>query len=726
MKPPSTSPDTRRKEILDVGIEYPETQVHFALPDEHLALAANETRRNLELGIDLATELTSSEGLPLPSVERDPQLAGEGFHRTYGIATLFFIYIGLLERLTAKDIAAARREMAVWSEASTLFSRLRIWAAGRSDLLGPVEAAQVLLDLDDNAFWSGAGQRDLLLALARRWDGLPDRSRRRLERRLLRGPSRRTDGESGREYGERKTHAVLGRLIRLRDQGCGFAFNLEAKLVDLRSKAPSWRDEYGRSAARSLEGRSGWVGRDLNTRGLEGEPPATLLARAARLGGHDYDRMEDRQPLAGLAAIKPVRFLRALVLAERQGDLATGEWETFLDSEARQKDRPRLMWAIARRPARLRTRALAEIARPVSNWILRLATPLQTEPRESFEALWSALVSALRDHPEATASGLVSSAAVDWANHALTSPVGNLAQALMKDETLKSSTGGFSPPWLSKVESLLGMTGDARRDALVIFSHQLAWIYGRAPSWAEAHLLSVLGHDREDERAFWSGFFWASHFEGFELYSRLKPFLLAMVATDRDRSGDVEKIAGLLLAGWGSFEKTQCGERLVSNDEMRQSLRTGGDAFRRWVLWHLKTWSKEDRPEWGWGAQAIVLLRDVWPRERAVRTEETSERLFDLAIDADSDRFTLLVDTVTPLMTTVRSDALGVLDLTRVGDEDLVHEPRALLKLLYVALAQNATDWPYHADTVVERLAANPATAQDPRMAELRRRLAAR
>jgi len=30
----------------------------------------------------------------------------------------------------------------------------------------------------------------------------------------------------------------------------------------------------------------------------------------------------------------------------------------------------------------------------------------------------------------------------------------------------------------------------------------------------------------------------------------------------------------------------------------------------------------------------------------------------------------------------------------------------ALLKLLYVALAQSATDWPYHADTVVERLAA--------------------
>ena len=58
------------------------------------------------------------------------------------------------------------------------------------------------------------------------------------------------------------------------------------------------------------------------------------------------------------------------------------------------------------------------------------------------------------------------------------------------------------------------MADDARRDALVIFSHQLVWIYGHAPDWAEAHLLSVLGHDCEDERAFWSGFFWAGAFPG--------------------------------------------------------------------------------------------------------------------------------------------------------------------------------------------------------------------
>jgi hypothetical protein len=192
---------------------------------------------------------------------------------------------------------------------------------------------------------------------------------------------------------------------------------------------------------------------------------------------------------------------------------------------------------------------LAQLARPVSDWILRVAAPLQKEPRKPFEALWSALLPALREHPEAAASGRLSSGTIDWANHAVNSPIGNLAQALMKDESLES----LPPSWLCKAERLLTMAGDPRRDALVIFSHQLVWIHGRVPAWAEAHLLSVLGHDREDERAFWSGFFWAAHFPGFELYAHLKPFLLAMVATERDRSDHIDKIAGMLARRLGLF-----------------------------------------------------------------------------------------------------------------------------------------------------------------------------
>jgi hypothetical protein len=78
-------------------------------------LATTEIRRNLELGIDLATELMGFEGLPIPPIERDPQLDGDDFGRTYGIAALFFINVGLLERPIAKGCIWLRKQGCAFS-----------------------------------------------------------------------------------------------------------------------------------------------------------------------------------------------------------------------------------------------------------------------------------------------------------------------------------------------------------------------------------------------------------------------------------------------------------------------------------------------------------------------------------------------------------------------------------------------------------------------------------
>jgi hypothetical protein len=46
MKPPSTAPDIRCGQIVDVEIEHPKGEARFAIPDEYLALATTEIRRN--------------------------------------------------------------------------------------------------------------------------------------------------------------------------------------------------------------------------------------------------------------------------------------------------------------------------------------------------------------------------------------------------------------------------------------------------------------------------------------------------------------------------------------------------------------------------------------------------------------------------------------------------------------------------------------------------------
>lgn len=69
----------------------------------------------------------------------------------------------------------------------------------------------------------------------------------------------------------------------------------------------------------------------------------------------------------------------------------------------------------------------------------------------------------------------------DWATQGLNSPAGKLTQALMNDpEKAKDGTdAGFEAAWLERVESLLRLGGNGRRETLAILAFNLIWFYYR-------------------------------------------------------------------------------------------------------------------------------------------------------------------------------------------------------------------------------------------------------
>src|SRR5205085_10566627 len=110
-------------------------------------------------------------------------------------------------------------------------------------------------------------------------------------------------------------------------------------------------------------------------------------------------------------------------------------------------------------------------------------------------------------------------------------PAGKLAQALFYDPRLNNveAEAGFPVAWLNLVSALLTLTDDLRRHALVIFFHNVNWLYAIDPAWTEDNLLSILeGGNEQDADAAWSGFLWGAKLPHPKLYSRLKPRLLGM------------------------------------------------------------------------------------------------------------------------------------------------------------------------------------------------------
>jgi hypothetical protein len=97
------------------------------IPDEYLATAVCEFRKNLEHAVSLEKELGGYGLQNLCPIEPVPDLEGDSSARGYGIEPTFLFYVSLFRTLITKDPKPARQEYLSWRlDDETLFARLRI------------------------------------------------------------------------------------------------------------------------------------------------------------------------------------------------------------------------------------------------------------------------------------------------------------------------------------------------------------------------------------------------------------------------------------------------------------------------------------------------------------------------------------------------------------------------------------------------------------------------
>lgn len=721
-RPPDDGPDQSLNDLLHLDVEYPGHGEDISVPEGLLPILVKELRQNLELGSALEVEAGGYGLYSLNSIdEEDDEDHSQNKHRS-GINAPIFQYVKVFGHLAKANIESAKREARAWFDLQgPVAAHIKVWFCADRSIIDPREIGTLLRSISREEFWSSPHQRDLLLALEKRWTEMPQATRRSIERRLLRGRER-WEGETISEFRQRSASAILSRIHYLRLKGVQFSFDIEGMTQELLKRDPEWREEWAQTAAFSVGMRSGWVRTDTESSELLNKPLGQVLEFATRASGRSPDRLfVQRDPFKGLCEAKPVRAFSALTLAAKSDSYPAAHWQTFFNDEKRKDDPCRFVLLILGRINAFPGSFLSGFVRSITGWLLRVHARLLPDHRLMVDELWDRLLCVLKSRPATGETAVVRSGQPEWATEALNAPVGELTQVLLADPAISSAKAGTALPewWKWKCDELLSLPGDNRRHALTILCHNLVWLYSHDEEWVSRALLPAVAREDDDADAFWAGFFWGAKVPQENLFVKLKPALLRLTHRNSEtRRRHTEILAGIVLASWGR-KLTGSDSTWIADDEMTALLVDADDDFRSQLLWYLKQWIEQ--PDSEWGERAVQLFDAVWPKQISVKTPRVSASLAELAF-AQKERFPLFVKLVLPLVVPIDQDYIH-LPMHEQKKDDLVDKyPEPTLALLNAVLTENARQWPYGVSEVLERIGkADPKLLTDDRLIRLNR-----
>ena len=243
------SPEDQSRHVVGADVDYPTPHQRLDIPDALLAYAVRAFRGDLELAVSLETEQ-----MGVPELYLETTLDADGETRAeedaYALTGPVVRFQALMARYAAVDPDQARAEALSWPrDDNTVFTRLRLWAAGQSFLSG-ADAGAILTGLSDRVFWGSQQERELLFALKVRWADLSVEYREDLQHRLATGsfdwsPEIRGGPAAAAAYNR------LSRIHWLAAQGVALSLDLPTFMAAQRALAPDWEEAAGDHVADS-------------------------------------------------------------------------------------------------------------------------------------------------------------------------------------------------------------------------------------------------------------------------------------------------------------------------------------------------------------------------------------------------------------------------------------------------------------------------------------------
>lgn len=727
-EPPSHPPPLR--EVLDA---WP----HDAAAEGRLLTALC---RGLEEALEEARDYGFLDGFDRSSFDV-PSVAdhSQNQHRA-GFLPIVRLIAEVWTRLAGKSASAARRLATAWGASDfALFRRLYLHALTETVTFKPAEAAAVLLELDDEAFWSPNLRRETMRLMAERWTAFDEDVRAALARRICTGIPRslfRDDAfEDESEWDSIRDHTIFARLARIRAASGGrLDADSERVLAAIQTRHPAWvpgpgdRDDF-----------SAWMS---SRRGPTGDPASLSGVADAELVSQAM-RLQREQPI-GYSNVwrlfcesDPERALRGLRAEADEGRWEPSAWHDLLWAAAKTQRQP-LQHEIADLLVRMPRAALLSLASSAASWLRECRSLLLNDPvtlSGPFLGVWNHLADVVYSDAESDAAG-ARLEDEDLATAALNEPGGELAWALCEALSAQEPApgAGLGQELGGRLNRAVSAEGRPGLLARVYLVGVLPWLYRIDPTWAGDRLLPQLMLGEPEARLLWRARLGGHVPRHPGLFNALKLHLLALFRDEAMSRREAQGLAQALLlpAIWRQMQPGDGWQ--IEPAEVRQALRAAHAEVRHHAAWLLWTWMGEKDAEpvdraARWRDLVGPFFRDAWPLDVVCRDGETSQRLVEMILETEG-AFPEAVAVVTPLLVPYDMvTAIIAFDLDGHHKEISELYPRALVTLLDALVDPVRAQPPHDLGTVLARcLAAEPALAMEPayqRLHAIARRLSA-
>ncbi|VVH66244.1 hypothetical protein BSPLISOX_779 [uncultured Gammaproteobacteria bacterium] len=531
--------------------------------------------------------------------------------------------------------SAAYQEFSAWtsSDGSAIFTYLKLYACRHNSLLKSSEVGKIIIGLGKQDFWSGTYERTLLESLSKRWDGLSQTTKKRLETKLLEG--------KGCENSTDKVFSVLQRITWLNKKGVAFTFNFEQKKKDLKNICPEWEEKNIEKIDRDTPFGFYTITSNEDPKELKGIEDSELIETAYRLNAQSLeDRSKENVPLVGLIKEDPEYVFN--VISSHQSE--HNDWALELYLRTVDFDDEGFQQKIADKNYQLINKINDFIydnyivkdeqninihAKLIIGSFIRINEKFGKElDSDIFHKSIKNVIDVYKKHPEFNEK-IASNNRVKFALIAGNSNIYHLVNSLIRNSS-EVVNRVPSTKWLELAEAILNFQKPLSDYATFAFSGRICWLYYHHPEWVEKHLLSRSMIENGDiNNAFWLGFLHLPQVPNKKLYEHIKSGLLLLVRKDLQYNNIYEEyyktISSIFFLLWKN--------KYIPDQEIRGIIYTNHHDFISSFIRILPNYCERHIDS------VVKFFQDIWPKEKEVKNMKNTRNFLYLLACHDAKYF---------------------------------------------------------------------------------------